>query len=132
MDENDLDETGISFCDLLLSRLTIAPGSLSPAFDPYVSYYIAMVGSASQFTVSPVNDHNASIRFLDENHVEVSDANDTLAGYQANLGDGTTTVSLRVVSPDGSGTHTYVIQASRKPATLSACATGGAVSNPVK
>lgn len=131
VDENDLAETGTPFCDLLLSRLTIAPGSLSPAFDPYVNYYIAMVGSASQFTVSPVNDYNASIRFLDENHVEMADANDTLAGYQANLGDGTTTVNLSVISPDGAGAHTYVIQASRKPATLNACATGGAVSNPV-
>ena len=130
VERNDLDELDMPYCDLLLSRLTIAPGSLNPAFDPYRNYYIAAVGSASHFTVSPVNDYNATIRFLDENYVEAADANGTLAGHQVNVSDGTTTVNIRVISLDESVTHTYTIQASRKPMTLNACAAGGAVSDP--
>ena len=130
VEETDLDKLGIPHCDLLLSRLTIAPGSLNPAFDPYWTYYIAAVGSASHFTVNPVNDYNATIHLLDENYVEVADGNDTLAGHQVNLGDGTATVNIRVISLDESVTHTYTIQASRKSMTLNACATGGAVSAP--
>ena len=130
VEETDLDKLSIPHCDLLLSRLTVAPGSLNPAFDPYWTYYIAAVGSASHFTVNPVNDYNATIHLLDENYVEVADGNDTLAGHQVNLGDGTATVNIRVISLDESVTHTYTIQASRKSMTLNACATGGAVSDP--
>ena len=61
VEETDLDKLGIPRCDLLLSRLTVAPGSLNPAFDPYWAYYIAAVGSASHFTVNPVNDYDATI-----------------------------------------------------------------------
>ena len=32
--DNDLDELGLPYCDVLLSGLTVSPGSLVPTFDP--------------------------------------------------------------------------------------------------
>ena len=41
--DNDLDELGLPFCDVLLSGLTVSPGSLVPQFDP-VSNRLQCVG----------------------------------------------------------------------------------------
>ena len=43
---NDLDELGLPFCDVLLSGLTVSPGSLVPQFDAYRTDYSASVGLA--------------------------------------------------------------------------------------
>ena len=65
---NDFDDLGLPFCDVLLSGLTVSPGSLVPQFDPYRTDYSASVGlSPVTVTVIPTNDHDATFLFLDEN-----------------------------------------------------------------
>ena len=107
---NDLDDLGLPYCDVLLSALTVSPGYLVPELDPYHTRYSASVGlSPVTVTVSPTNDHNATIRFLDENDVVLADADRTLAGFQVEFGGGVPAVEIRVVSQDGQATHTYTV-----------------------
>ena len=107
---NDLDELGLPFCDVLLSGLTVSPGSLVPQFDPGRTGYSASVGlSPVTVTVIPTNDHDATFRFLDENDVEVADADNTLEGFQVEFGAGIPGINIRVVSQDNQATHTYTI-----------------------
>ena len=73
--ENDLYDLDLPYCDVLLSGLTVTPGTLVPQFDPYRTAYSASVG-LSPVTVSIVstNDHSATFLFLDENDREIADA----------------------------------------------------------
>ena len=108
--DNDFDELGLPFCDVLLSGLTVSPGSLVPQFDPYRTDYSAVVGLLPvRVTVIPTNDHDATFLFLDENDVEVADADTVLAGFQVEFGAGTPAIKIKVVSQDKLATHTYAI-----------------------
>ena len=81
-----------------------------PAFDPYRFEYSAAVGlSPVTVTIIPTNDHNATFLFLDENDHEVEDADDTLAGFQADFGAGIPAIKIRVVSQDSQASYTYTI-----------------------
>ena len=107
---NDLDDLGLPYCDVLLSGLTVSPGSLVPAFDPYRTEYSASVGlSPVTVTVSPTNDHNATIRFLDENDRVLADTDRTAAGFQVEFGGTVPAVKVRVTSQDGQATHAYIV-----------------------
>ena len=106
--DNDLDELGLPYCDVLLSGLTVSPGSLVPQFDPYRTDYSAVVGLLPvRVKVIPTNDHDATFLFLDENDVEVADADTVLAGFQVEFGAGTPAIKIKVVSQDKLATHTY-------------------------
>ena len=113
LDDNDIDELGLPFCDALLSGLTVSPGSLVPQFDPYRTDYSASVGlSPVTVTVNPSNDHNATFQFLDDNDLVLVDApfcDRTLAGFQVEFGAGVPAIKIRVVSQDNQATHTYTI-----------------------
>ena len=110
MVDNDLYELGLPFCDVLLSGLTVSPGSLVPQFDPYRTEYSASVGLAPvTISVIPTNDHDATFQFLDENDGEVSDADNTLDGFQIEFGAGVPAIKIRVVSQDNQATHTYIV-----------------------
>ena len=61
---NDLAETGLPYCDLLLTGLSITSATLAPQFDSYAAAYTA-AASASRITVSPTSRHNATFEFLD-------------------------------------------------------------------
>ena len=119
--DNDFDDLGLPFCDLLLSSLTISPGALTPPFDPYHTDYTAAV-EVSRVTAAPANDHNAAFQFIDQNRGEITDADGSLEGLQVDLGAGIATIRIRVISPDGLGSLIYTIQ-------VSPCATRGAVTN---
>ena len=110
--DNDLEDLDLPFCDVLLSGLTISPGSTTPPFNPYHTDYAVVVGQ-SQVTVTLTIDHNSTLHFLDENHVELADADDALDGHQVDLGLGVTTISISVISQDGRATLIYTIQISR-------------------
>ena len=110
--DNDLEDLGLPFCDVLLSGLTISPGSTTPPFNPYHTDYAVVVGQP-QVTVTATTDHNSTLHFLDQNRVEVADADGSLDGYQVDLGLGVTTISISVISQDGRATLTYTIQVSR-------------------
>ena len=107
---NDLDDLDLPYCDVLLSGLSVSPGSLVPAFDPYRTAYSASVGlSPVTVTVSPTSDHNATVRFLDENDRVLADADRTTAGFQVAFGGTVPAVKIRVTSQDGQATRTYVV-----------------------
>ena len=108
--DNDFDELGLPFCDVLLSGLTVSPGSLVPQFDAHRTDYSASVGlSPVTVTVNPTNDHDATFLFFDENDIEVADADNTLEGFQVEFGAGVPAIKIRVVSQDNQATHTYTI-----------------------
>ena len=106
---NDLADLGLPFCDVLLSGLTINPGELAPQFDPGQTEYTAET-SASQVTVTPTNDHNATFQFFDEDDILIPDADGMLQGHQVDVSDGNATIRVIVTSQDTEATHTYVIE----------------------
>ena len=105
---NDLHVLALPYCDVLLSGLTIIPGSLFPSFDPYHTEYTVAVG-LSRVTVVPANGHNASILFVDENDNEIMDADNRLAGRQVDFSPDFPSFKIRVVSEDSLASHTYTI-----------------------
>ena len=110
--DNDLEEVGLPFCDILLSRLTISPGSLVPPFDPEHTDYVAVVG-ASQVTIGATSDHDAILQVLDQHGNEIPDGNDSAAGHQVDLSAGVIAINIRLVSEDGRATHIYTIRVNR-------------------
>ena len=106
--DNDLAGVGLVHCDVLLSGLSIRPGTLAPQFDPYRSEY-TVLASASRITVTPANEYGADFRFLDVNDVEIADADGASDGHQIDLADGDTTVKVKVVSQDQAASHTYTV-----------------------
>ena len=108
--DNDFDELGLPFCDVLLSGLTVSPGSLVPQFDAHRTDYSASVGlSPVTVTVAATNDHNATFLFHDVNDLVLVDADRTLAGFQVEFGAGVPAIKIRIVSQDNQATHTYTI-----------------------
>ena len=108
--DNDLDDLDLPYCDVLLSGLSVSPGSLVPQFEPYRTDYSASVGlSPVSVTLIPTNDHNATFLFLDENGVEIADADATLEGFQVEFGAGIPAIKIKVVSQDSQATYTYIV-----------------------
>ena len=96
---NDLDGIDLVHCDVLLSGLSISPGTLTPKFDPYHTDYTASA-SASRITVTPANEYSAAFRFLEADDAEVPDADSASDGHQIDLAAGGATVKVEVVSQD--------------------------------
>ena len=65
--------------------------------------------------MTPVNESNASIRFLDQIGNEIVDADGSLDGHQVDLDAGVTTISIAITSQDGLATHTYAIRVADHP-----------------
>ena len=106
LDNDDLDEVDLPFCDVALSSLTISPGELSPEFDPGVSRYTAEV-EQSPVTIAPVTGHGATFELLDSD--PITDADASAVGHQVELVFGGTTITIEVTSQDGKNSHSYII-----------------------
>ena len=104
----DYPHLGQPFCDVLLSGLTMNPGSLIPSFDLYHTEYTAAVGQ-SRVTAVPANDHNASFLFLDENDGAIADADAALGGHRVEFSVTVPGIKIRVVSEVGQATHGYTV-----------------------
>ena len=122
--ETDLYSIGLPYCDILLSGLTVNPGTLVPTFDPHHTEYTLAVGQ-SQVTVVPVSDHDASFVFLDHDDFAINDADDSLEGHQVDFSPDVPAIRIRVDSGDGRATRTYTIAAQ----TTGTCTSGGAVAD---
>ena len=105
---HDLADLDTPHCDVLLSGLSISPGSLVQPFGPHRASYTA-VSDASRITVTPINDHGAALQFLDNLSRPQSDVDSGAAGHQVDLGAGTTLVRVRVASADQEAGHTYSV-----------------------
>ena len=97
---NDFDDLDLPFCDALLTGLAIRPGSLVQPFDPYRAGYTAL-SSEPRVTVTPFNEHDATIMFFDRNRREIADADGSSDGHQIDLGKAITFIRVEVTSPDG-------------------------------
>lgn len=107
---NDLDDLGLPHCDVLLSGLSVSPGKLVPAFDPYRTGYSASVGlDPVTVTVSVTNDHGATIQYLGEIELVVVDIESAVGGFQVEFGGRVPSVGIRLVSEDGQATQTYTV-----------------------
>ena len=106
--DHDLAAVGLPFCDVLLSSLSISPGTLTPQFDPYRTEYTAGARS-SRTTVMAVNGDGATLRILDVNGADLADADGASAGHQLDLAEGDTTIKVKVVSQDLAADYTYSI-----------------------
>ena len=105
---NEFLNLPLPFCDVLLSRLTVKPGSMTPTFDPFHAEYSFAEGR-SLITVAPVNDHNATIHFLDEYDNPLVDADDAMEGFQVEFNAYVPAIKIRVLSEDNLVTHTYKV-----------------------
>ncbi|CAI8010313.1 LRR receptor-like serine/threonine-protein kinase RCH1 [Geodia barretti] len=106
--DHDLAVAGLPFCDVLLSGLSISPGTLTPQFDPYRTEYTADA-TASRTTFTATNDNGATVGFLDVNSTALADADGASAGHQLDLAEGDTTIKVTVVSQDQAAHRTYTI-----------------------
>ena len=134
IEDNDLDDLVLPFCDLLLARLDISPGTLTPVFDPSQTDYFAEVGPPP-VTVTATTEQDATIRFLDENDGEITDADGTLGGLQIDLGDDVTTIKIEVESQDQTAASVYTIRISSEGSVgpiLFPDAEGSAISETVR
>ena len=104
---NDLDGIDLVHCDVLLSGLSISPGTLTPRFDSYHTDYAAFA-DAARVTVTPVNEYGAAFRFLDAEDAETPDADEASDGRQLDVANGAT-IKVEVVSQDQAASHTYTI-----------------------
>ena len=105
---NDLDTIGLVHCDVLLSSLSISPGTLTPKFDPYRTEYSASADT-TRITVTPINKYGAGFRFLDTDDAETPDADGALDGHQIDIAAAGATVKVEVVSQDQAASHTYTL-----------------------
>ena len=127
VDESDLHDLGLPFCDVLLSGLTVDPGSLTTPFDPYRTEHAAI--GPSRVTVTPVNEHSSTFRYLDENGNEIADADRSLDGHQVDVRASDTKIRIMVMSQDGQTSLTYTLLIVREDAppapVISAITPGG-------
>ena len=108
--------------DATLSGLTLEDSSddstvdLSPAFASGTTSYAASVANeVDQITVeATANDSNASVEYLDGNDAALTDADDTKAGFQVDLGLGNTVIKAKVTAGDDSNTRTYRVTVTRE------------------
>ena len=108
----DVSRLRLPFCDTLLSGLSISSGALTPAFDAFETSYTSEV-SVPQITVTPLNDHGASFRFLDRRYGERADADEALEGFQVDLESSINVIRVWVSSPDEAASHAYNIEVRR-------------------
>ena len=94
LDNHDLDDVDLPFCDVALSALAVSPVELKPRFDPGVSKYTAEVEDG-QVTITPATSHGATFQLLDGEGESVPDADGALGGHQIAVGYG--------APPSGSG-----------------------------
>ena len=117
--------------DATLSGLVLNDGTndltLTPNFVSGTMSYAASVGNAvSQITVTPeTNDSNASVKYLDGNDAEITDADGTATGQQVDLVVGANTIKVKVTAEDDATTETYTVVVTREAAVQ----TGTLVSN---
>ena len=106
---SDLDDVTVPFCDVLLSGLSISPGTLTPRFGAYVTNYFAST-TATEVTVTPSNAHSATFEFLDSSGTTLDDDNDGVSGHQVDVAGGAMILTVKVVSQDRQAENLYTIQ----------------------
>ena len=110
--------------DATLSGLALTDASnnaitLDPAFESAVEFYAATVTNAvSRIRVEPTrNDDTATIKYLDSNDMELSDADATTTGvFDVDLAEGENVIKVKVTAEDTTTTKTYTVRVRRAAA----------------
>ena len=113
--------------DATLSALGLSEGTLSPAFTPAQTSYVARVQpSTSRITVTPsMSDTGATIAWRDAQGAALADADTNAAGFQVNLASGSdgTLFKMQVTAPDGQS-RTYEVTVYRNASGCGAAQAG--------
>ena len=90
--------------DATLKTLSVSGATLSPAFDPEIVLYSAVIDSSttSVTMAATANDDDATIAFGPS-----EDADSEAANHQLTVGEGDTLTTVTVTAPDGETTRTY-------------------------
>ena len=108
VDDHDLDELGIPFCDVALVGLTVSPGQLDEPFDSARTSFDATVYQ-SRITVVPTAVERGSFEILDDDNDLLADADTAASGYQVDLATVEETIQVRLVSSDGRQRRPYTL-----------------------
>ena len=107
-----------------LAVLSLSPGTLSPALADATTLYTASYASTVKtVTVTAAPAHSNATMLIGP-----GDADTTTDGHQVKLRNGDNPVTIRVVSPDGTNTRTYVVTLTRAAPSNPASATLNALS----
>ena len=112
--------------DAALSALALSEGTLSPAFTPAQTRYVARVQPAtSRITVTPASHADATIAWLDAQDAALADADPGTTGFQVDLASGTgpRVIKMRVTAASGH-TRTYEVTVSRNASGCGAAVAG--------
>ena len=108
VDDHDLDELGIPFCDVALGGLTVSPGQLDQPFDSTQTSFSATV-YLSRITVAPTAVERGSFDILDDEGNLIADADTDASGHQVDLSSDDETIQVRLVSRDGRHRRPYTL-----------------------
>ena len=108
VDDHDLDELGIPFCDVALRGLTVSPGQLDEPFDSTQTSFSATVYQ-SRITVAPAAAESGSFDILDDGGNLIPDADAGTSGHQVDLSSGDETIRVRITSVSGRNSETYTL-----------------------
>ena len=108
VDDHDLDELGIPFCDVALRGLTVSPGELDQPFDSTQTSFPATV-YLSRITVAPTAVERGSFDILDDEGNLIADADTDASGHQVDLSSDDETIQVRLVSRDGRHRRPYTL-----------------------
>ena len=88
---------------------------ISPTFASGMTSYAASVANdVEQVTIeATANDSNAGVEYLDGSDAALTDADDTKAGFQVDLGVGENVVKAKVTAEDDATTETYQVTVTR-------------------
>ena len=126
VDDHDLDELGIPFCDVALSGLTVSPGQLDEPFDSTQTSFSATVYQ-SRITVAPAAVERGSFDILDDGGNLVADAEAGAPGHQVDLSSDDETIRVKITSGSGRNSETYTLDITVEGPSVPGVPTIGAV-----
>ena len=126
VDDHDLDQLGIPFCDVALGGLAVSPGELDEPFDGTRAAFAATVYQ-SRITITPSAVESGSFEILDDDGNPIVDADTVALGHQVDLTSDDESIRVRLVSSDGRRRRTYTLNLTVERPTAPGAPTIGAV-----
>ena len=126
VDDHDLDDLGIPFCDVALSGLTVSPGQLDEPFDSTQTSFSATVYQ-SRITVAPAAVESGSFDILNDGGNLIADADAVASGHQVDLSSDDETIRVRITSGSGRNNETYTLDITVEGPSVPGAPTIGAV-----
>ena len=126
IDDNDLDDLDLPFCDVALSGLTASPGQLDEPFNSTQTSFSATVYQ-SRITVAAAAVERGSFDILDDGGNLIADADSSAPGHQVDLSSSDETIRVRITSGNGRNSETYTLDLTVEGPSAPGAPTIGAV-----